>query len=227
MEQYGLVFLWHHPHGDDPSWDMLDVFGCHPGFDTTPDDYYPPYPTFVRKDSDEPVHPQIVLENSADSAHFEFVHRASVTPRLLHWAHDEHVWDFVAGYPNTRSDDPDEMILELRSRLFGLGGAISIFSGVQSHRMVFATTPVDVERSDRFYTLWWRREPDDTDDLPGPAVVDRIQREFLSTVDDDLRIWRNQKWVDNPAYSKVDAKGYAAFRTWAQRFYDVGPEGDA
>ena len=34
----------------------------------------------------------------------------------------------------------------------------------------------------------------------------------------------DQKWVEHPAYSKVDAKGYAALRTWSQRFYDVGPE---
>src|SRR3954449_8194926 len=24
MEQHGLVFLWHHPDGDAPSWEMLD-----------------------------------------------------------------------------------------------------------------------------------------------------------------------------------------------------------
>ena len=106
VENHGLVFLWHHPDGDDPTWEMLDVFGCYPQFDTTPDDYYDPFPVFTRRDVDEPVHPQIVLENSADSAHFEFVHRASVTPRVLHWSYDEHLWDFVAGYPNTPQRRP-------------------------------------------------------------------------------------------------------------------------
>ncbi len=51
-----------------------------------------------------------------------------------------------------------------------------------------------------------------------------VDAQFLTTVDDDLRIWRNQKWVEKPAYSPVDAEGYIAFREWAQRFYDVPPE---
>jgi len=224
VEQHGLVFLWHHPDGAPPSWDMLDVFGCYPEFDIPPDEYYPPVPSFTRRDTDEPVHPQIVLENSADSAHFEFVHRASVTPKVLHWSFDEHLWYFIAGYPNTRSDDPDEMILKLHSKLFGLGGAISIFEGVQTHRMVFATTPVDVGRSEMFYTIWWRREPGDTTPQASPELVERVTKEFLSTVEDDLEIWRYQKWVDKPAYSKVDAQGYAALRKWSKQFYDVPPE---
>ena len=224
MEQHGCVFLWHHPDGEPPAWDMLDVFGCYPEFDLPPDLYYDPYPSFIRRDTDEPVHPQIVLENSADSAHFEFVHRASVTPKVLHWSYDEHRWYFIAGYPNTRSNDPDDMILKLHSKLFGLGGAISIFEGVQTHRMVFATTPVDVGRSDMFYTIWWRR-PDGHADGPPPAdLVERVTKEFLSTVDDDLEIWRYQAWVDKPAYSKIDATGYAALRKWSQQFYDLPPE---
>ena len=103
VEQHGLVFLWHHPEGDPPSWEMLDVFGCYPEFSTPPEAYYPPHPAFVRRDLREPVHPQIVLENSADSAHFEFVHRATVTPLVLHWSHEDHLWYFVAGWPDASS----------------------------------------------------------------------------------------------------------------------------
>ena len=43
----------------------------------------------------------------------------------------------------------------------------------------------------------------------------------VTTVDDDLNIWRYQKWIEQPAYSKVDAKGYSTLRKWSQRFYDV------
>jgi len=224
MEQHGLVFMWHHPAGEEPSWEMLDVFGCYPEFDIPPDQYYPPVPSFTRKDVGEPVHPQIVLENSADSAHFEYVHHATVTPKVLHWSHDEHLWYFIAGYPNTRSNDPDDMVLKLHSRLFGLGGAISIFEGTYTHRMVFSTTPVEVGKSDLFYTIWWRREPGDTSPEAPAPLVEKVTRQFLTTVEDDLEIWRYQKWVDKPVYSRVDAKGYATLRRWSQQFYDVPPE---
>ena len=48
-----------------------------------------------------------------------------------------------------------------------------------------------------------------------------IEENFLSTVFDDLQIWRYQKYVENPALSKVDAKGYMALRKWAAQFYEV------
>lgn len=225
VEQYGLVFMWHHPHGDPPAWEMLDVFGCHPELPSTPDDYYPPVPGCIRKDVDEPVHPQIVLENSADSAHFEFVHHATVTPELLHWSFDEHLWYFIAGWPDTTSDDPDLMRLKIHSRLFGLGGAISAFEGAQTHRVVFSTTPTDHGRSAMFYTIWWPRLPDDDGDEVPPEVLAEVERNFLTTVDDDLNIWRHQKWIGDPAYSAVDAKGYATLRRWSEQFYDVPADG--
>ena len=56
-----------------------------PQFDTDPDAYYRPYPEFSRSRGDEPVHPQIVAENGPDSAHFQYVHGATVTPKLLEW----------------------------------------------------------------------------------------------------------------------------------------------
>lgn len=224
MEQYGLVFLWHHPHGEPPSWQMLDIFGCYPEFPGSPESYYPPVPVFTRRDEMEPVHPQIVLENSADSAHFEFVHHATVTPKVLHWSYDQHLWYFIAGWPDLESDDSAAMRLKIHSKLFGLGGAISAFEGAQSYRLVFSTTPVENGASNMFYTIWWPREPGDDGDLPPAHVREQVERQFLTTVDDDLGIWRHQAWVEKPAYSKVDAKGYSTLRKWAQQFYDVPPE---
>jgi hypothetical protein len=48
-----------------------------------------------------------------------------------------------------------------------------------------------------------------------------IEKQFLSTVFDDLQIWRYQKYVEHPPLSKVDAKGYMALRKWATQFYEV------
>jgi hypothetical protein len=48
-----------------------------------------------------------------------------------------------------------------------------------------------------------------------------IEKQFVSTVFDDLQIWRYQKYVEHPPLSKVDAKGYMALRKWATQFYEV------
>jgi phenylpropionate dioxygenase-like ring-hydroxylating dioxygenase large terminal subunit len=63
QEQYDCVFVWHHPHGKEPQWEMPDIFTSFPQFDTDPAAYYRPYPEFSRLAESEPVHPQIVAEN--------------------------------------------------------------------------------------------------------------------------------------------------------------------
>ena len=67
------------------------------------------------------------------------------------------------------------------------------------------------------------RDGDDSPVAP-PELRRLVETQFLTSVEDDLLIWRTQKWVESPAYSKVDAKGYTTLRTWSQQFYDVGPE---
>jgi 3-ketosteroid 9alpha-monooxygenase subunit A len=105
--------------------------------------------------------------------------------------------------------------------LFGLGGAISVFEGAQNHRLIFTCTPVDDQCSDLFYSIWWPRSPGDASDVPEGKLRDVIEKQFLSTVFDDLQIWRYQKYVERPPLSKVDAKGYMALRKWATQFYEV------
>jgi nitrite reductase/ring-hydroxylating ferredoxin subunit len=61
----------------------------------------------------------------------------------------------------------------------------------------------------------------DASDVPQGKLRDLIEKQFLSTVFDDLEIWRYQKYVEHPPLSKVDAKGYMALRKWATQFYEV------
>ena len=75
--------VWHQPNGQAPKWELPDLFGKFPQFETDAAAYYRPYPEFSRRADSEPVHPQIVAENGPDSAHFRYVHAASVTPVSL------------------------------------------------------------------------------------------------------------------------------------------------
>jgi len=226
QEQYDCAFLWHHPHGEPPSWEMPDVFGSFPQFETDPAAYYPPFPVFTDRATREPVHPQIVAENGPDSVHFLSVHRASVMPVALEWKAVDQLWQFLTGWPDTRSDEPDQMSLVIHSHLYGLGGAISAFEGAQNHRLVFSCTPVEDGCSDLFYTVWWPRLPGDDSPTPPEDLRARVEQQFLVTMWDDLEIWRYQKYVEHPALARQDAKPYAALRTWARQFYDVEPDRD-
>jgi nitrite reductase/ring-hydroxylating ferredoxin subunit len=220
-EQYGCVFVWHQPDGKDPQWEMPDLFGKFPQFPTEPDAYYRPYPEFSRRTEREPVHPQIVAENGPDSAHFHYVHGATVTPVCLKWEAVDEEWRFLTGWPDARGDDPDKMALYIHSHFSGLGFAISAFEGSSNHRLIFACTPVEDGYSDMFYSIWWPRLDGDTSDVPPDSVRERVERQFLGTVWEDLDIWRYQEYVEHPSLSKVDAKPYMAMRKWATQFYEV------
>jgi phenylpropionate dioxygenase-like ring-hydroxylating dioxygenase large terminal subunit len=223
VEQHGCVFAWHQPHGEAPGWEMPDIFGSFPQFAADPAGYYRPFPELSRFCGPEPVHPQVVAENGPDSAHFRYVHRATVTPRLLDWHVEGHEWGMVAGWPDAASDDQDTMALVLHSNMFGLGGAISAFEGASRYRLIFACTPVDDGSSNMFYSIWWPREPGDESDVPPEDLVRRVEKQFLVTVWDDLEIWRYMEYIEHPPLSKVDARPYMALREWAQQFYEVPP----
>jgi 3-ketosteroid 9alpha-monooxygenase subunit A len=223
QEQYGCVFLWQQPQGEAPRWEMPDIFESFPQFDCDPDAYYPPYPHFSRRAEREPVHPQIVAENGPDSVHFQYVHRATVTPVMLDWKIVDQEWRFLTGWPDAGSDDPDAMALRIHSHMFGLGGAISAFEGSSNHRLIFAVTPVDDTCSDMFYSVWWPRVPGDDSDTPPEDVLERVTKQVLTTMWDDLEIWRYQKYVEHPALATQDAAPYMALRKWAQQFYETPP----
>lgn len=48
-EQYGCLFVWHQPDGNEPQWETPDLFHKFPQFPTDPDAYFRPYPEFSRR----------------------------------------------------------------------------------------------------------------------------------------------------------------------------------
>jgi hypothetical protein len=45
----------------------------------------------------------------------------------------------------------------------------------------------------------------------------------MSTMEDDLEIWRYQDYVEHPVMAKSDAREYGQLRKWARQFYDIEP----
>jgi 3-ketosteroid 9alpha-monooxygenase subunit A len=223
VEQHECVFVWHQPHGDAPRWEMPDIFTSFPSLDVDPARYYRAYPELSIKYEGEPVHPQIPIENGPDSIHFQYVHRASVTPVMLDYEVVDQEWHFTTGWPDERSGEEGAMALRIQSHFFGVGGAISAFEGSAQYRLVFATTPVDDERSDMFYSIWWPRLPGDDSPAPPSELRERVEKEFIVTLWDDLEIWRYQNYVEHPALAKRDARPYGSVRKWARQFYDIEP----
>ena len=225
VEQYDCVFVWHQPHGDGAA--VGDARHLHvvPDARRRPRQLLPPVPGAldqVRGRTGAPADP--ARERARQRALPATCTRRRSTPVLLDWEMVEQEVHFRTGWPDTRSDDPDAMALRIKSHFFGVGGAISAFEGSAQYRLVFATTPVDDEHSDMFYSIWWPRLPGDDSPAPPPELRERIEKEFIVTLWDDLEIWRYQKYVEHPALAQQDAKPYGQLRKWARQFYEIAPD---
>lgn len=221
-EQHECIYVWHDPAGGPPRWDLPDVFTAFDGVDADPAQYYRAFPEHSVRYEREPVHPQLPMENTGDSMHFRFVHRATVDPVLVGLeTTPSRMWAKI-GWPDPRDTTSGRMALEIQSIHCGVGATFSKFDGATPYRLVFCTTPIDDTSSDMFYSIWWPRGIDSSD-VPPPELRARIEREFLSALFDDLEIWRYQEWVEHPALAQIDAKPFKVVRDWCRNFYEVAP----
>jgi 3-ketosteroid 9alpha-monooxygenase subunit A len=219
-EQHECAYIWHDPNGGPPRWELPNVLNAFDGEEADPSDYYRVYPELSVKYARESVHPQLPLENTGDTMHFRYVHGATVSPKLLELQAGESTLSFRAGWPDTSDPTGEGMALEIQSIHCGVGNTISKFDGVTPYRLVFCTTPIDDQTSDMFYSIWWPKDRS-ASDIPPEAVRARIERQFLTTLWDDLEIWRYQVYVERPALAQIDAKPFKLVRSWCKRFYEV------
>lgn len=234
-EQHEIVFLWHDPSGGAPrdGW-FADLFDFD-AFPANPADFYPAYvnSAIVFKPS-ERIHPQMICENAGDSAHFKYTHGAPIDPEILSYDGEEPIWKSSFGFlsPKTKK-------IALRSYTFhcGIGLAFSIFhhhggneknTGAYNgfnRRIVLSATPVDDMTSDLRVTYFFPKDPSSPDVVP-QHVRDAIA-ETEELFEQDARIWRHQKFIQKPLFSKMDIGIYTALRKWSDQFYELesGPVG--
>jgi hypothetical protein len=218
----GCIFVWHHPTGEPPSWDLPSVFDAFPEQPANADDYYRCYPELSAVWRNEPLHPQIPMENAPDGIHFRYVHAATVDPVLMHFDMTDHEFRTRTGWPVPEGHG-ERMALILDSVNFGVGGTYSIFTGTYTYRLALFTTPVDDTCSDMHYSIWWPKEDGDTGEIVPDRTRSFVERRYLVTPEEDFVIWRNQIYIEHPALAQRDAKPYGALRKWARNFYDEPP----
>ena len=91
------IYIWHDASGRGPLYEVPDVFALFPD-GASASDYYLGYPEGCLMREALPLHPQYVIENGVDYAHFKFVHRAAEVPRFTRQEFDD--WRFFADFAN-------------------------------------------------------------------------------------------------------------------------------
>ncbi|MBI3224155.1 MAG: aromatic ring-hydroxylating dioxygenase subunit alpha [Mycolicibacterium cosmeticum] len=222
-ERNESVYIWHDIEGRAPYFEVPDIFADFG--DSTAEDYYPQQR--LHAESLE-IHPQYVLENGVDFAHFKFVHKTPIVPVFTR--HDfAEPWSYVdftitfEGDDGQRIEDVDSGVEAING---GLGIAVTKSWGMIDNRTISAVTPVDDRTSDVRFMVYIGRTPgrdDQRTEDKARMFGDEVIRQFAQDID----IWKHQRYSDPPALATAEYEGFTAIRKWAVQFYPDGRGGSA
>ncbi len=224
VERNESVYIWHDEQGRPPLFDAPDVFA---GFDdgSSVADYYPQQRLY-RPGLE--LHPQYVLENGVDFAHFKFVHKTPIVPVFTRHDFDGPV-SFV-DFTITFEGDDGQKIEDVNSGVEavngGLGIAVTKSWGMVDNRTISAITPVDESTSDVRFMVYIGRKPS-RDPARAEAKAQEFGQEVIRQFEQDVHIWQHQRYSDPPALASAEFEGFTAIRNWAKQFYPDGIGGSA
>ena len=222
VERNESIYIWHDLEGREPYFDVPDVFTSWDD-GTRAEDYHPCHPRTTLVEERLHLHPQYVLENGVDFAHFEFVHKVPIIPVFTRQDFDEPVSyvDFTIAFEGSPGsiEEVDSGVEAING---GLGVAVTRSHGMVDNRTATCVTPVDDETCDVRFSVWIRRRPDlDRDESADRAAAHG--RGVIEQFEADLAIWRHQKYSDPAALAPGEYEGFTALRTWATQFYPDHP----
>jgi phenylpropionate dioxygenase-like ring-hydroxylating dioxygenase large terminal subunit len=220
IERNESIYIWHDTEGREPFFEPPDVFASF-GDGSSLADYWPRATLF---EQNLELHPQYVLENGVDFAHFKFVHKTPIIPVFTRHDFDEPVSyvDFTITFEGDENQSIDDVKSGVEAINGGLGIAVTKSSGMVDNRTISAITPVDEHTSDVRFTVYIGR----TTDMPDPERQERARmkaqefgQEIIRQFSQDVYIWSHQRYSDPPALSASEFKGFTAIREWAKKFF--------
>jgi 3-ketosteroid 9alpha-monooxygenase subunit A len=215
-EYDGLIVVWHHPEGQDPTWEPSSLASIVENFDPT--DFYPVYPHGSAIWTGVRVRPQMVVENIVDAAHFQHVHSAKTSTTI-----EAHLAEGPRFTVSHRFDSGQGLRVDIQSG--GLGLLVGVFADSRgvSHIELQATTPVDGDRSDLRDSVWVRRD-EKSPDAPPEKLQRVIERQHVE-LSRDIPIWDHLAYRPRPPFVPEENRPYRALRSWAAQFYETSAHG--
>lgn len=225
VERNESIYVWHDVDRRAPYFDVPDVFtgfaSDEPGRGA--EAYFPGCEHNRLLDTGLELHPQYVLENGVDFAHFKYVHQVPIVPRFTRQEFEDPISyvDFTITFDQRDAggsiEDIDSGVEAVNC---GLGMSLTKSWGMVDNRTVLATTPVDERTCDVRFSVWIGRSegrPESAGDHSDRA--DKHARGVIEQVEADLVIWSHQKYASPAALSRGEYPGFTALRRWAQQFY--------
>ncbi len=191
------MYIWHDVAGREPYFDAPDIFADF-GDDKTSADYYP-QARLYRPQLE--LHPQYVLENGVDFAHFKFVHQTPIVPLFTRHDFDEPVSyvDFTITFEGDEGQIIDDINSGVEAINGGLGVAVTKSWGMVDNRTISAVTPpVDENTSDVRFMVYIGRKPGDDSQKKAEAKAKAFAHDVIDQFAADIQIWQHQRYTHRP-----------------------------
>ncbi|MGN0065414.1 MAG: Rieske 2Fe-2S domain-containing protein [Nocardioides sp.] len=219
VEKNEAIYVWHDLERREPYFEVPDVFSAWDDGRSAAD--YHSRSTLY--DPALELHPQYVLENGVDFAHFKYVHKVPIIPQFTRQEFDEPISrvDFTIAFEGEPGsiEEVDSWVEAINC---GIGLAVTKSHGMIDNRTATAVTPVDDRTCDVRFSVWIGRE-DGVDEETSARRAVRNGQAVIDQFAADIVIWSHQKYADPAALVRGEYAGFTALRTWAQQFY---PEGE-
>jgi nitrite reductase/ring-hydroxylating ferredoxin subunit len=202
LERNGATWVWYHPEGKPPTYDVPVIPEMSSADWSAPDFYR----WRIRSRNQE------MAENAADRAHFRYVHGTMEVPE------SEVTVDGVWRRSVQRSKlltprGPVDGCIEANS--FGFGCGFTRFTGICETVLMASTTPIDDEYCDVRFAFVQRKE---NGAAPKGGIGAAIIRDIVKQMNEDIPIWENKQYLPRPILCDGDGP-IAEFRRWSQQFY--------
>lgn len=223
-ERDGIMYLWHDADKAAPAYEVPSVFELFEGSGPA-ENYHPADENSRTSATNMPVHPQYVIENGVDFAHFKYVHRADEMPVITKREFGENQFHTSLDLTFKTRTGPDtfEMIQGgVDATTIGIGLGFSYAWGAGEVCSITAVTPIDDETSAMWFTSWANKDKDEE-----PERLVRRKRSAVAQFNADLAIWEHQRYTEPPGLATAEAAGFRDIRQWARRFYPEGQLGHA
>jgi len=196
------IMAWYHPEGKDPIWEP-DVYE---------EVINPNWTDFDKYEYKFKAHLQETAENGADSAHFVYVHGTASLPEW-DFSYKEHV---RTGVMKAKMPTPKGVVDGAINILgSGPGQSATRFTGICETFLMGLPTPINAEEMELRFAFCQEKE---SNSKPkgglGAAIISDINKQ----VKEDIPIWENKKYLENPILCSKDGP-IAGFRRWFKQFY--------
>lgn len=201
-EANGFVWVWYHPEGIEPMWEV-ERFPETESADWAP---YERYEWHVASAL------QFIAENTADLAHFKYVHGTATYPtaKMVFNGHLRN--GLVEAKMGTPRGEVDGKIV---NDSFGPGQSSVRFSGISETLLVAAITPVE---KDLLHSRFAFTQPKAQMSGPMAGVAKALIKDIVKQFDQDKIIWDRQRFVERALVCDGDGP-IGDFRRWYYQFY--------